>query len=131
MLVLGEKDVEQPTKPDPQKHSGMFSMEETLEYLSEKNECKKQKKESFTENGETGTIYKRTKCKNGADVEIVVLDDAGHSPYLLDPKFFHFPQNWPDKYGSKLYPMPDWLNMTFLAPTPAYSWYFPTPGFPP
>jgi poly(3-hydroxybutyrate) depolymerase len=61
---------------------GFLSMNQTLRYLADQNDCVDEEEVAVEdENGVIGTIYKRTNCRQNADVEIVALFDGGHSPY--------------------------------------------------
>jgi len=61
---------------------GFLSMDQTMSYLNDKNECKDSEETDLEdETGVVGTIVKNTNCKNGASVEIVSLIGVDHFPY--------------------------------------------------
>jgi len=79
---------------------GFWSSQDTINYIAKNNECQNQEEEYYyddpaAENNNDNTngidnntrnimtIYKRTNCTNNADVELVVLPEAGHVPYSM------------------------------------------------
>jgi len=65
-------------------HTGFWSMEDTIDYLAEKNGCSHQIETDLLEDTKkVGTVIRRTDCKHDATVEVVALSDAGHRPLPL------------------------------------------------
>jgi len=80
---------------------GFWSSQDSMNYIAKKNECQNQEEEYYYDdpaaaennndnnNGPDNntrnimTTYKRTNCTNNADVELVVLPEAGHVPYSM------------------------------------------------
>lgn len=72
-----------PNWPGIGKKLGFLSMDETLTYLGDQNECLEQEEEEVSdEDGVIGTVYKRTNCEKNARVEVVALFEGGHNPYI-------------------------------------------------
>lgn len=61
---------------------GFLSMNQTLSYLGDQNECSQQnERDVFDENGIAGKVYQHNNCKDQATVEVVALFGDGHEPY--------------------------------------------------
>lgn len=57
---------------------GISSLPFTANYIADLNGCD----ETIIETPvDSGILYRRTNCTNGADVELVVLPESGHVPY--------------------------------------------------
>lgn len=61
---------------------GFLPMNETMKYLGDQNECTTdEERDIFDQDGIVGRTFKKTNCKDGANIEVVTLFDAGHNPY--------------------------------------------------
>jgi len=62
---------------------GFLSMDQTLNYLGDQNECLDQEEEEVSDaDGIIGKVIKRTNCERDARVEVVALFEGGHNPYI-------------------------------------------------
>ena len=62
-------------KPTP--NVGVWSMDQTVEYLSKQNQCSGKNVTRTT----GGNITRFVECEQGASVELLTLDGVGHRPY--------------------------------------------------
>jgi len=61
---------------------GFLPMNQTMNYLGNQNECTEEDFEDvFDDKGIVGRTFKKTNCKDQANIEVVALFDAGHNPY--------------------------------------------------
>ncbi len=61
---------------------GFLPVNGTMNYLGVQNECTEEDYEDvFDEKGIVGRTFKKTNCKDQANIEVVALFDAGHNPY--------------------------------------------------
>lgn len=64
---------------------GFWSMGDTMDYLSNQNDCLEVEEidiiDNTNETGIVGTVLRRTNCRKNATVELVALFESGHSPY--------------------------------------------------
>lgn len=67
------------TSFQPMPNIGIWSMDQTLEYLYKQNRCSK--KTVSETNG--GNITRLDNCKQGAMVELLTLEGIGHNPYYV------------------------------------------------
>jgi len=63
---------------------GLWSVHDTMNYIASRNNCEEELDEPLNL-GENVTSYKRTKCTNNANVEMVALFESGHMPYSPVP----------------------------------------------
>jgi len=90
-LVHGRKDETLPYEGTstlfPSGEYGGWSMDQTMEYLRQKNDCNGDfvLQEALVDDNEdnVGTVYTRSDC--GAHLELVELDESGHFPYKIPP----------------------------------------------
>jgi len=63
---------------------GMWPIQDAMDYIASRNNCEEELDEPLNL-GENVTSYKRTKCTNNANVEMVALFESGHMPYSPVP----------------------------------------------
>jgi len=66
---------------------GLWSMDQTMDYLAKQNDCSEEEENDFYDENEllVGTVFKRTDCRHNASIEVVALTEVGHTPYKLSP----------------------------------------------
>jgi len=64
---------------------GFWSMGDTMDYLSNQNDCLEEEEidiiDNANKNGIVGTVFRRTNCRKNATLELVALFESDHFPF--------------------------------------------------